>query len=266
MPPRPRPNRFEPQAISMPTAIATRPAGMPFGYLHAAEPAHQDDGEADQADHRRHEHFERRPHRDEGDRDAGERAEQRRARRDPADVGRDEAADHQDEALEEHPDQAGLPALDRIAGLQRDRQHDHEGDDEHVRHADARRQRADVVAAGLLRQPVGEPGVVHGREAHHQAERRQDAAEHERVRHLQHEAQQPGQHQHVDEDVGAEAEEGVPVARRPNAGLKSPLLAVMVVLIAMPPLSGWSGQVSGCHGRREPRRSRRPSRRCRPGP
>ena len=33
MPPRLKPNRVEPQAISMPTAIATRPAGMPFGYL-----------------------------------------------------------------------------------------------------------------------------------------------------------------------------------------------------------------------------------------
>ncbi len=31
-------------------------------------------------------------------------------------IRRDEAADHQDEALDEHPDQAGFPALDRIAG------------------------------------------------------------------------------------------------------------------------------------------------------
>ena len=54
----------------------------------------------------------------------------------------------------------GLPALDRIAGLERDRQHDHERDDEHVRHADARGQRAHVTASGALRQPVGEPGVV----------------------------------------------------------------------------------------------------------
>ena len=113
-----------------------------------------------------------------------------------------------------------------IAGLERDRQHDHEGDDEHVRHADARRQRADVGAAGLLRQPIGEPGVVERREAHHQAERRQDAAEHERVRHLQHEAQQPGQHQHVDQDVGAEAEEGVPVARRPQCRFEVDVAAV----------------------------------------
>ena len=57
------------------------------------------------------------PHRDEGDRDAGQRAEQRRARRDLADDGRDEAAGHQHEALDEHPGEPGLPALDRIAGL-----------------------------------------------------------------------------------------------------------------------------------------------------
>ncbi len=105
--------------------------------------------------------------------------------------------------------------FERIAGLDRDRQHDHEGDDEHVRHADARGQRADVVAAGLLRQPIGEIRVVEGREAHHQPERGQDAAEHETIRHLQHEAQQAREHQHVDEDVGAEAEERVPVARCP---------------------------------------------------
>ena len=184
--------------------------------LHSAEPAREDDGEADQTDLRRHVHFERGPHRNEGDRDTGKCAEQCRSRRDPADVGRDEAADHQDETLEEHPDEAGGPALHRIAGFQRDRQHDHERDDEHVRHTDARRQRADVVPARLQCQPIGKPRVVKGGKAHHQAERRQDAAEYERIRHLQHEAQQPGEHQHVDEDVGAEPEERIPVSWRPQ--------------------------------------------------
>src|SRR5229473_7643518 len=32
-PPSPRPNTFEPQAMNMPTAMATRPAGIPLGYL-----------------------------------------------------------------------------------------------------------------------------------------------------------------------------------------------------------------------------------------
>ena len=34
-------------------------------------------------------------------------------------------------------------------------------DDEHVRHADARGERADVVTARLLRQAIGEPRVIH---------------------------------------------------------------------------------------------------------
>src|SRR5262249_44703563 len=91
-----------------------------------------------------------------------------------------------------------------------------EGDDEHVRDAHARRQRAYVVAAGGARQAPGEPGVVERAEKHHQPERRQDAAEHDGVGHLEHEAQERRQRQHVDEDVGAEAEERVPVAGRPN--------------------------------------------------
>ena len=106
-----------------------------------------------------------------------------------------------------------------IAGLERDRQHDHEHDDEHVRHADAGGQRADVGASGLLREPVREPRVVQRGQRHHQAGRGQDAPEHELVRHLEHEAQQARQHEQVDEDVGAEAEEGVPVAGRPQRGL-----------------------------------------------
>ena len=52
---------------------------------HAAEPVGQDHREADDADQRRIEHQQARPHRDEGDRDAGERAEQRGARGDAAD-------------------------------------------------------------------------------------------------------------------------------------------------------------------------------------
>ena len=32
-PPSPRPNRFDPHAMIMPTAMATRPAGMPFQYF-----------------------------------------------------------------------------------------------------------------------------------------------------------------------------------------------------------------------------------------
>ena len=61
--------------------------------------------------------------------------------------------------------------FDRVFGLgQRDRQHDHERDDEHVRHADARGQRANIAAAGLLRQAIGEKRIVECRQAQHEAE------------------------------------------------------------------------------------------------
>src|SRR3984957_4602230 len=81
---------------------------------YAAEPIGEDDGQTDDADQRRFEDKQARPHRDEGDRNAGERAEQRRARRDLADDRRDEAADHQYEALHEHPGEARLPGLNGI--------------------------------------------------------------------------------------------------------------------------------------------------------
>jgi len=91
--------------------------GNTLGISEAAEPAHHDDREAGQPDHRRHVHCQRRTHGDEGDRYARERPEQRGTRRDAADDRRNEAADHQDEALKENPGQSSFPALDRIVGL-----------------------------------------------------------------------------------------------------------------------------------------------------
>ena len=130
--------------------------------------------------------------------------------------GADEAADHQHEALHEHPREPGLPGLHRIPRLREDRQHHDERDHEHVRNADAGRQRAHIVAAGLLREPIAQPRVVQRAQAQHRARCGQDAAEDQIVGQLQHEAQQSGHHQQVDEDVGAEAEEGIQVARRPR--------------------------------------------------
>ena len=129
--------------------------------------------------------------------------------------GADEAADHQHEALDEHPGEPRAPCLQRIAGADQDRQHHDEDDDEHMRDADPRRQRADIGPPGLDRQLAGQPGVIDGAQEQHQPDRRQDAAEDDRIGQLEHEPQQPGQHQHVDENVGAEAEKGVPVPRRP---------------------------------------------------
>ena len=112
-PPSPRPNRFEPQAMIMPTAMATRPAGMPLGYF--TPPNQLTRMMAKQT----------RPICGVMYISSAGRIEMK-VTETPASVpsraargvilrmyGRDEAADHQDEALEEHPDQAGLPALHR---------------------------------------------------------------------------------------------------------------------------------------------------------
>ena len=54
------------------------------------------------------------PHRDEGDRDAGQGAEHRRARGELADERPDERADQDDDADDERPGETGLPGLDRV--------------------------------------------------------------------------------------------------------------------------------------------------------
>ena len=99
--------------------------------------------------------------------------------------------------------------------LSRMGKHDYEGDDEHVRHAGARRKRADICAARLLRQPIGKPSVVDRAEEQHQPERGEDSAEDQRIRHLENVAEEPGQDENVDQDVSAEPEEGVPISGNP---------------------------------------------------
>jgi hypothetical protein len=90
-----------------------------------------------------------------------------------------------------------------------------EHDDEHMWHANARGQRANIGASRFLRQLVGQPGIVTGAEKHHQAGRRQDAAEDDLVRYLQHKAQERRQRQHVDQDVGSESEKRIHVSGCP---------------------------------------------------
>jgi hypothetical protein len=72
------------------------------------------------------------------------------------------------------------------------------------------------VRPSLLRELPRHPGVVDVAEEEHEADRGQDAAEGELVGQAHDELQEPRHHQEVDEDVRAEAEEGVPVARRPE--------------------------------------------------
>ena len=110
-------------------------------------------------------------------------------------------------------------ASTRVLRLQVHRQHDHEHDDEHVRHARAVRHRRDVGAALPLRELVGEVRVVEVADRQRDAERRQDAAEHDVGRQLDHAQAQAREHDHVEHDVGEQPEEAVPVARDPPPDL-----------------------------------------------
>jgi hypothetical protein len=68
-------------------------------------------------------------------------------------------------------------------------------------------------------QLIRQPGVVERRQAQHQPDGRQDAAENDRVRHVDDVAQQAGQHQQIDQNIGAKSKQRVPVARRPEQRL-----------------------------------------------
>jgi hypothetical protein len=118
--------------------------------------------------------------------------------------------------LNEDPREPGFPRLDRIAGRELDRQHDDEHADEHVTDAGSRRHRAHIRAAGAAHEIVGEPAIVARGEKQHQADRREDAAKDQLIGKAEDESQQPGEREEIDEDVGAEAEKGVPIAGHPE--------------------------------------------------
>jgi hypothetical protein len=190
---------------------ARDPAGQPD----VRRPGDQHDRERDERDPGHLPHLERRPERDERDRDAGERAEHRRARRVGADPRADERAEEHDHADDEAPREPGLPGEPGVLRREVHRQHDHEHHDEHVRHARPVGHRRDVGAPLLLRQLVGEVRVVQVPERQRDAERRQDPPEHDVVGQLDHEQAEPGQHDHVQDDVREEAKEAVPVPGHP---------------------------------------------------
>jgi len=187
-----------------------------FEIPHSAEPTRKNDGEAHDADHRRHVHLERGTKRDERNGNTRQRTEQRCARRHLTNERRDKTAAHEHEALNEHPRQPRLPRFHRITRLERDRQHDDEGHDEHMRHTDARWQRTHIRASRLCSKTIRKPCVIKRAHAEHETGRRQNTTEHQRIRHLDHEAQQPRQHEQIHQDIGAETEERVPVTRDPE--------------------------------------------------
>ena len=182
----------------------------------AGRPRQQDDRERRERDPCGVEHLERRVHRDERDGDAGQCPEHRRAWRVLPDRRADERADHDDDADEERPGEPGLPGLHDVAGLAEDRQHDHEGHEEVVRHGRSVRHRRDVVAALLPRELIRQVRIEQVAERQRDRQGRQDPAEDRVGRQLHDEQHERRQHEHVEQDVRPEAEECVPVARNPE--------------------------------------------------
>ncbi|WP_234443281.1 hypothetical protein [Streptomyces cellulosae] len=156
------------------------------------------------------------PHGDEGDGDAGEGAEQGGSGRVPAYVRADEGPDEDDDPDDEGPGDTGLPRQQRILGLEVDRQHDDEHDDEHVRHARPVGHRGDVLPPLPPCESAAEVGVVDVARDEGYAQRRQDGVEDVVAWNLEDAQAQPGQRQHVDQDVDGQSEERVGVAPYPQ--------------------------------------------------
>ena len=115
-----------------------------------------------------------------------------------------------------HHARPGLPGADRVVGLQIDRQHDAEDDDEHVRHARPVRHGRHVGAVLAFGHLIGQVRVPQVAERQSDAERRQDASEDDAVGQFDDAEHEPGQHQDVQQDIREQAEKGVPVAGDPQ--------------------------------------------------
>jgi len=187
------------------------------GQADPGHPADQDDGERQHEQPRVFPAEEGRTHRDEGNRNPGEGAEHRGTGRIFPHRRSDESAEQHDDADDEAPNEAGLPGQHRVLRLQIDRQHNQEDDDEHVRHARPVGHCRHIAAPLAFGQPPGKVGVVEVAERQRDAERRQDAAVDDAGRQVDDVQAQPGQHNDVEDDVGEQTEEAVPVARNPPA-------------------------------------------------
>ena len=149
-------------------------SGQPERQANAGHPADQHDRQREHEEPRVFPSEKGRPHRDEGDRDAGEGPEHRRARRVFAHGRSDKGAQQDDDADDEAPDEAHLPGKQWVVRLQIDWQHDQEDDDEHVRHARPVGHRRHIRPAGAFGQPPGEIGVIEVAQWQGDAQGRQD--------------------------------------------------------------------------------------------
>ena len=103
-------------AIAVPTSRAARPTGMPPGSFRLVKKPTRMMPSTGSPIQAASQICAGRPHRDEAQRDAGQRAKQRRTRRDLADERPDEGTDQHDHADDERPGQTGLPRPHRVAG------------------------------------------------------------------------------------------------------------------------------------------------------
>ena len=125
------------------------------------------------------------------------------------------APQQHDHADDEGPGEPGLPGLDRVTRAQLHRQHHHEDDDEHVRHRRAVGQRGHVRPALAPGQPAGQDRVPDVAQRQRDGQGRQDPAVHGVVGQADDAQAEPGDHDHVEQHVGAEPEQTIPVAGGP---------------------------------------------------
>ena len=216
MPPKFKPNAVEPQAISVPTAMATRPAGMPCRYLTPPNQLSRMMAKQIDADDRRHEHLQG-------------RAMEMKVMETPASVPSSAARGvilRMMGAMNPPAISTKLctntqvsPASQPFTGSLVVRAMGSITTNVTMNMCGTLMPEGSAqtsVRPVFLREPIGQKGVIHRAQAHHQAGGGQDAPEDEVVGHFQHKAQQRREREQVDEDVGAEAEEGVPVARHPE--------------------------------------------------
>jgi hypothetical protein len=188
--------------------------------VRAREVRDEDHAQRQDRDQRRAEGLHREVDRDEADGDAGERRQQRRARRVAADLLRHERARKLDQRRHEAGRDADLPRDARrirlaeafAQGSQLDRQHDEHHEREQRHRVDAVRQRGHVAPAGARREPLRLPGVEGVADHDRQRRRRQDRVQQQVDREAEHAGAEAEDQQELDQVVDREAEEAVDVA------------------------------------------------------
>ena len=197
-------------AAAVPATTAMKPVGRPSGQRTRPRVADEDQQRGKNRDEWRGEDLEDEAHRDEGDADAGQRGEQRGARRVPPHPRAEEGGGDLDDAAEQSGHERDAPGQVRIVGLAPDRPHDEEDEGEEADRVDAERQRGDGLA-GLAREPPGLPRIEKISRHERDRDARQDAADHERLGQAGDGRAQADDDDELAEVVDEQAEEAVDV-------------------------------------------------------